>query len=58
MVRRLSVLAATLAFIGLTVPSHAQAQGSLYLQGGATFPTSDYGEFVIENVALNVGADP
>lgn len=45
MARRLSVLAVALAFIGLSVPSNAQAQGSLYLQGGATFPTSDYGEF-------------
>ena len=45
MARRLSVLAVALAFIGLSVPSHAQAQGSLYLQGGATFPSSEYGDF-------------
>ena len=42
MVRRLSLLAAV-AFTGLSVPSSADAQGTLYLQGGGTFPTNDYG---------------
>ncbi len=45
MARRLSVLAVAVAFIGLSLPSTAQAQWTFYVAGGATFPTGDFGNY-------------
>lgn len=45
MVRRLSLLAAVVAFVGLALPTQAEAQWTLYVEGGATFPSGDFSDF-------------
>ena len=45
MLKRSFSLLATVALLGFAVPSQADAQTSLYISGGATFPTGEYGEY-------------
>jgi len=45
MVRRLSLLAAVVAFVGLALPTQAEAQWTLYVEGGATFPSGDFSDY-------------
>jgi opacity protein-like surface antigen len=45
MTKRLVLLLAAFALMGFAVPSHAQAQTTIYISGGAAIPTSDFGDF-------------
>ena len=45
MTKRLVLFLAAFALKGFAVPSHAQAQTTIYISGGAAIPTSDFGDF-------------
>ena len=44
MLKRSFTLLAALALVGFTLPAQADAQ-SIYISGGATFPTGDFGNY-------------
>jgi len=45
MMKRSVLLLAVIALVGFAVPSHAQAQTTLYVSGGAAIPTGDFGTY-------------
>ena len=61
MLKRSFTLLAVLALVGFAVPTQADAQATIYIGGGGSFPTSDFGDYAntgwmaIGGVLVDVG---